>query len=157
MLQQVLTYTIDVMAIVGFICLLTSYINEQLPVTNNQLPTTSGQLITADESPMLEPEAAPIPDPWELPITTNSHRWSIHQPQLIRPVLALCPAAESVKEPVKESTKSPNFKSLNSTTLRQYCTQHGITWRNVRGNGKHMLKETMIAQLEAYFEQITPA
>lgn len=50
----------------------------------------------------------------------------------------------------KEETVQSEIElsALDSTILRNLCTQHGITWKNVRGKGKHLTKAAMIFQLQ---------
>lgn len=41
-----------------------------------------------------------------------------------------------------------DLNALDSGTLRKLCTQYGIAWRNVRGQGRHLTKAAMVFQLE---------
>lgn len=165
MLQDILTYTIDVVAIVGFLGILLDHISQKCMSVRPQSISQTASVSAAPKTPAesaptamlsLEPTSAPvqlqekpqseaehpsIADPWELPILTE---------QPIKPVLALCPAVDSAlvtSEPTDTIT-SINFNKLDSAKLRKLCTQYGIGWRNARGKGKHLTKDMMIAQLE---------
>jgi hypothetical protein len=50
------------------------------------------------------------------------------------------------------TTVTPNQikgkRSNNTDHLRQLCTDHNITWRNARGNGKHLTVAQMIQELQ---------
>ncbi len=177
MLQELLTYVIEVVVVVGFggiivdhiskncISVLTSLdANTRVPQSTSQpasAPVTPAETLPLEPTAVVEPQEKPQPeqpciaDPWELPILTSSRRWETRQP--IKPVLALCPAAENVV--VCEEQKASNLqendttsltdlRKLDSAKLRKLCTQKGIVWRNVRGKGKHLTKAMMIEQLE---------
>ncbi|MFE1746009.1 hypothetical protein [Coleofasciculus sp. H7-2] len=57
-----------------------------------------------------------------------------------------------VEVPRPVATEQPkveiDLNTLDSGTLRKLCTQYGIAWRNVRGQGKHLTKAAMVFQLE---------
>jgi hypothetical protein len=178
MLQELLTYAIEFIAIGGFVGILAHHITQNC--ISVPIPQSSSQTALAPVAPSVAIEPAPaytlsveptpvivepqsqsqleqpcIADPWELPILTSSRCWSTHQP--IKPVLALCPAVENVV--AAEDQKVSNFqendttsltdlRKLDSAKLRKLCTQKGIVWRNVRGKGKHLTKPMMIEQLE---------
>lgn len=181
MLQELLTYVIEFVAVGGFFGILVDHISHNcigvpVPRSISQTASVPVALTTAtvdaapaetlsveptptriqpQELPQSEPEQPSIPDPWELPILT-SRSWSTHQP--ITPVLALCPAVDSVpvlfteqtanKSSRYDTTSATNLRKLDSEKLRKLCTQYGITWRNARGQGKHLTKDMMIVQLE---------
>ncbi|MBD1930434.1 MULTISPECIES: hypothetical protein [Cyanophyceae] len=93
-----------------------------------------------------EPEET-IPNPWQCP-ADEAPSPAPQQPKAIAPLLL--PAAPEQPEPaVTEQPKVEiNLTALDSTTLRKLCTQYGITWRNVRGQGRHLTKGAMVFQLE---------
>jgi hypothetical protein len=169
MLQELLTYAIEVVVVVGFGAIVVDHIiqngiSARVPQSTSQpasAPVTSAETLPLEPISLLEPQEKPQPeqpciaDPWELPILTSSRRWSTRQP--IKPVLALCPAVENVVvcEDKKVSNLQENnttsltdLRTLDSAKLRKLCTQKGIVWRNVRGKGKHLTKLMMIEQLE---------
>lgn len=104
-------------------------------------------------TPQSEPEAQPQPeetilDPWTLP-TEEAPTPVQQQPKAIAPLLLLPSATEQPEPAVTEQPKVEiNLTALDSTTLRKLCTQYGITWRNVRGQGRHLTKGAMVFQLE---------
>jgi hypothetical protein len=173
MLQELLTYVIELIAVVGFGGILAHHITQNcisvpvpksisktasVPVaptlTRKQEPTPA--IVKQQEKSQPEPEQPSIADPWELPILTSCRRWETHQP--IKPLLALCPAVDSVpvftedqaasKSRENNTTSFPDLRKLDSVKLRKLCTQYGIVWRNARGKGKHLTKDMMIVQLE---------
>jgi len=179
MLQELLTYAIEFVAIGGFGGILAHHITQNC--ISVPLPQSSSQTASAPVAPTATVEPAPaytlsveptpaivepqgqsqleqpcIADPWELPILTSTRRWSTHQP--IKPVLALCPAVDSVpvstldqtasKSEQNDTSRSTDLRKLDSMKLRKLCTQNGIAWRNARGKGKHLTKDMMIVQLE---------
>ncbi len=181
MLQELLTYAIEFVAIGGFGGILAHHITQNCipcPVAQSSSQTASAPVAptaTVESSPAETMSVEPTPvtvepqgqsqleqpciaDPWELPILTSTRRWSTHQP--IKPVLALCPAVDSVPVPVStldqtvrkeeenDTTGSTDLRKLDSMKLRKLCTQNGIAWRNARGKGKHLTKDMMIVQLE---------
>jgi hypothetical protein len=181
MLQELLTYVIEFVAIGGFGGILAHHITQNCipcPVAQSSSQTASAPIAptaTVESAPaetmsvestpaIVKPQETPqleepsIADPWELPILTSTRRWSTHQP--IKPVLALCPAVDSVPVPVStldqtvrkeeenDTTGSTDLRKLDSMKLRKLCTQNGIVWRNARGKGKHLTKDMMIVQLE---------
>jgi len=181
MLQELLTYVIEFVAIGGFGGILAHHITQNCipcPVPQSSSQTASAPIAptaTVESAPaetmsvestpaIVKPQETPqleepsIADPWELPILTSTRRWSTHQP--IKPVLALCPAVDSVPVPVStldqtaskseqnDTSRSTDLRKLDSMKLRKLCTQNGIVWRNARGKGKHLTKDMMIVQLE---------
>jgi hypothetical protein len=169
MLQELLTYAADVIALTGLIglplhAIITSHINEvkswgtphatpeEAPapaLTVEPMPQVGIEVPAVDSVPQPEIEQPVIDDPWELPIATGSRRWATRQP--VKPVLALCPAKETFKASVSTATTVSaqiNLKKLDLAALRKLCTQYGINWKNVRGKGKHLTKAAMISQLE---------
>jgi hypothetical protein len=104
-----------------------------------------------------QPEIHAIADDiWETPVLTSAPRYWERPSQSIKPTLMLMPAASEIKA-VTPSRKTANKKSqqpleinlnsLDPTTLRKLCTQHGIAWRDVRGKNRHATKSMMIFQL----------
>lgn len=181
MLQELLTYAIEFIAVGGFLVILAHHITQNCiacpaPQSFNQTasvpiaPTVTvesapAETLSVEPTPtLIKPQDTPqseqpsIADPWELPILTSTRRWSTHQP--IKPVLALCPAADSVLVPVStldqtaskseenDTNSATDLRKLDSVKLRKLCTQYGIAWRNARGKGKHLTKDMMIVQLE---------
>ncbi|MBD1890483.1 hypothetical protein [Coleofasciculus sp. FACHB-SPT9] len=57
-----------------------------------------------------------------------------------------------VETPEPAASEQPkveiDLNALDSGTLRKLCSQYGIAWRNVRGQGKHLKKAAMVFQLE---------
>lgn len=98
------------------------------------------------------PEAPIVVDPWEAPITTSSPRYWVRvaKPQLIKPLLTLCPAKEVKPATTPQPTTAPqmDLNALNAEALRKLCSQHGIAWRDVRGKNRHATKAMMVFQLE---------
>jgi hypothetical protein len=168
MLQELLTYAIEVVVVVGLLGILVDHISKNCISTRvsqsisqpTSAPVTSAETLSLEPVASVEPQEKPQPepciaDPWELPILTSSRRWSTRQP--IKPVLALCPAVESVvvcqeqkasNSQENDTTSLTDLRKLDSAKLRKLCTQKGIVWRNVRGKGKHLTKAMMITQLE---------
>jgi hypothetical protein len=169
MLQELLTYAIEVVVVVGLLGILVDHISKncistRVPQSTPQpasAPVTPAETLPLEPIASVEPQEKPQPkqpsiaDPWELPILTSSRRTLTRQP--IKPVLALCPAVENVV--VCEEQKASNLqendttsltdlRKLDSAKLRKLCTGKGIVWRNVRGKGKHLTKAMMIEQLE---------
>jgi hypothetical protein len=135
MLQELLTYAIEFVAIGGFVGILAHHITQNsisVPVLHNSSQTASAPVAptaTVESSPaetlsveptpvIVEPqeqsqlEQPCIADPWELPILTSSRRWSIPQP--IKPLLALCPAIDS--RPVSTFDQTASIEEENDTT-----------------------------------------
>lgn len=108
---------------------------------------------TKEIKPTPAPEVAKTPiiaDPWETPIASSSRRWSSRQSA--KPVLALCPAKEEIREvevnpKVKVQHPEIDLNDLDAGRLRKLCSQYGITWRDVRGKNRHATKAMMIFQL----------
>lgn len=171
MLQELLTHAIEVVFVVGFLGIFIDHISKNCTSTHVSqsisqpalAPVTPAETLSLEPIALVEPQQKPKPqpeqlsiaDPWELPILTSSRRWSTRQP--IKPVLALCPAVESVvvcqeqeANNLQENdiTSLTDLRKLDSAKLRKLCTQKGIIWRNVRGKGKHLTKPMMIEQLE---------
>ena len=65
------------------------------------------------------------------------------QPE-IQVVEVEAPEPAAIEQPKVEI----DLNALDSGTLRKLCTQYGIAWRNVRGQGKHLTKASMVFQLE---------
>ena len=95
-----------------------------------------------------EPEAT-IVDPWTMPADEAPTAAPQQQTEVIAPILLL-PAAIEQSEPVaiEQPKVEINLNALDSGTLRKLCTQYGITWKNVRGQGRHLTKGAMVFQLE---------
>jgi hypothetical protein len=142
MLQELLTYAIEFIAIGGFVGILAHHITQNgisVPVLQNSSQTASAPVApttTVESSPaetlsveptpvIVEPqeqsqlEQPCIADPWELPILTSSRRWSIPQP--IKPLLALCPAVDSFPASTLDPTASKEEENdtTRSTELRK--------------------------------------
>ena len=142
MLQELLTYAIEFVAIGGFGGILAHHITQNC--ISVPLPQSSSQTASAPVAPTATVEPAPaytlsveptpaivepqgqsqleqpcIADPWELPILTSSRRWSIPQP--IKPLLALCPAVDSFPISTLDQTasKSEENDTTRSTDLRK--------------------------------------
>ncbi|MBD2006995.1 MULTISPECIES: hypothetical protein [Cyanophyceae] len=104
-------------------------------------------------TPQPQPEAQPepeetMPDPWTLP-ASEAPTPVQQQSKVIAPLLLLPAAQEQVEPASTEQPKSEiNLSALDSSTLRKLCTQYGIAWKNIRGQGKHMKKDAMVFQLE---------
>ncbi|MEP0755588.1 hypothetical protein NDA03_25750 [Trichocoleus sp. Lan] len=60
------------------------------------------------------------------------------------PIHVEAPEPAVIEQPVVEV----DLAALDSGTLRKLCAQYGITWRNVRGQGRHLTKAAMVFQLE---------
>ncbi|MBD1929798.1 hypothetical protein H6F74_26710 [Trichocoleus sp. FACHB-90] len=100
------------------------------------------------ESRIQTEEAAEVPDPWMLP-ADKAPIAAPQQPKAIAPLLLLPAAPEQPESAVTEQPKVEiNLNALDSGTLRKLCTQYGIAWRNVRGQGRHLTKGAMVFQLE---------
>lgn len=78
------------------------------------------------------------------PVATES---AIAEAAIAEAVIAEAAIAEEV---IAEAAK-PTFEEIDNTykapILRQLCEQYGITWKDIRGKGKHMLKGHMIQAL----------
>ncbi|MBD1895903.1 hypothetical protein [Coleofasciculus sp. FACHB-129] len=56
---------------------------------------------------------------------------------------------EALEPAATEQPKAEiNLNALDSGTLRKLCSQYGIPWRNLRGQGRHLTKAAMVFQLE---------
>jgi hypothetical protein len=135
MLQELLTYVIEFVAVGGFGGILAHHITQNC--ISVPVPQSSSQTASAPVAPTATVESAPaytlsveptpaivepqgqsqleqpcIADPWELPILTSTRRWSTHQ--LCKPVLALCPAVDSF--PVSTLDQTASKEEENDTT-----------------------------------------
>src|SRR5918998_3019041 len=131
MLQELLTYVIELIAVGGFGGILAHHITQNcisVPVPQSISQTASvpvaptltckleptPAIVKPQEKPQPEAEQPSVADPWELPILTSCRRWETHQPR--KPVLALCPAVDSAPVPVSTEDQTASKSRENDTT-----------------------------------------
>jgi hypothetical protein len=107
------------------------------------------------------PEPTPAPDPVvdELPLLPDlmEHAAAL----VVKPIPEVVPVAAVAAamsapvaiavEPVEQVevvTEPDNYQGMTSAQLRKECSRHGIQWRNARGEGKHLTKPQMLAELK---------
>jgi hypothetical protein len=166
LVQATLTAATEIIAIAGITGIAahaiwkqhTSWMKMYCPPVGAYTPDTRVEEEVATAVPQPEPKMAIADDDdiWKTPILTSAPRYWERPSQEIKPALMLLPAASEIKAVTPSRKAAPkksqqpleiNLNSLDPTTLRKLCSQHGINWRDARGKGKHLTKAAMVFRL----------